>query len=292
MRVISNFESFITLEITLTPALSPSTGRGGKTHMPSHCRKVALITGGSRGIGFGVAQALARSGFDLAINGRRELPDVADAVLKLEQLGAAVLYCKADIANLHEHEPMLAEIDRRFTRLDVLVNNAGVAPAVRADILEATAESFDRLIQINLRGPYFLTQQVANWMKRAHEESSDFRGCIVNVSSVSATVVSTNRGDYCISKAGVAMATQLWAARLAEFNIDVFEVRPGVIQTDMTAGVTEKYDKLIAEGLTVQKRWGTPADVGSAVAMLARGELPYATGQVLNVDGGMTVQRL
>jgi NAD(P)-dependent dehydrogenase (short-subunit alcohol dehydrogenase family) len=255
-------------------------------------KKVALITGGTRGIGFGVAQALATSGFDIVINGRREIADVADAMLKLEELGANVLYCRADIADLAEHGAMLAEIDRRFARLDVLVNNAGVAPDVRADILEATPASFDRLIQINLRGPYFLTQQIARWMIRQRQAAADFRGCIVNVSSVSATVVSTNRGDYCISKAGVAMATQLWAARLAEFGIDVYEVRPGIIQTDMTAGATEKYDKLIESGLTVQKRWGTPADVGNAVAALARGELPYATGQVLHVDGGLTMQRL
>ncbi|HEV7298526.1 MAG TPA: 3-ketoacyl-ACP reductase [Tepidisphaeraceae bacterium] len=260
--------------------------------MPSN-KRVALITGGSRGIGFGVAMKLAESGFDVAINGRRDASDVADAIAVLEKTGAVVLYCQADVASRADHETMLAAIRARFGRLDVLVNNAGVAPSVRADILEAGEESFDRLISINLRGPYFLTQAAAKWMVEQQAASpSSFRGCIVNVSSVSATVVSINRGDYCISKAGVAMATQLWAARLAEHNIDVYEVRPGVIATDMTAGVTEKYDKLIANGLTVEKRWGKPDDVGKAVAMLARGELPYATGQVLNVDGGMTLQRL
>lgn len=255
-------------------------------------KKVALITGGSRGIGFGVAKHLAKSGYDVAINGRRDASDVADAIKELEGLGAAVLYWQADVASREDHRKMLDAIEKRFGRLDVLVNNAGVAPSVRADVLEATDESFDRLISINLRGPYFLTQAVANWMIRQGKVEKDFRGCIVNVSSISATVVSVNRGDYCISKAGVAMATQLWAARLAEFNIDVYEVRPGVIATDMTGPVKEKYDKLIAEGLTVQKRWGYPDDVGKAVAMLARGELPYATGQVLNVDGGLTLQRL
>jgi 3-oxoacyl-[acyl-carrier protein] reductase len=255
-------------------------------------KKVALITGGSRGIGFGVAKHLAKSGYDVAINGRRDASDVAEAIKELESLGAAVLYCQADVASRDDHKKMLADVEKRFGRLDVLVNNAGVAPSVRADILEATDESFDRLININLRGPYFLTQSAANWMVRQGKADKDFRGCIVNVSSISATVVSVNRGDYCISKAGVAMATQLWAARLAEFNIDVYEVRPGVIATDMTGPVKEKYDKLIAEGLTVQKRWGYPDDIGKAVAMLARGELPYATGQVLNVDGGLTLQRL
>jgi 3-oxoacyl-[acyl-carrier protein] reductase len=255
-------------------------------------KKVALITGGSRGIGFGVARQLAMSGFNVAINGRRDAADVVDAVKELENLEADVLYCQADVANLDDHKKMLADVEKKFGRLDVLVNNAGVAPSVRADVLEATDESFDRLISINLRGPYFLTQAAANWMVRQQKAKKDFRGCIVNVSSISATVASVNRGDYCISKAGVAMATQLWAARLAEFNIDVYEVRPGVIATDMTGPVKEKYDKLIAEGLTVQKRWGFPEDVGKAVAMLARGELPYATGQVLNVDGGLTLQRL
>ena len=255
-------------------------------------KRVALITGGSRGIGFGVALKLAESGFDVAINGRRDASDVAAAIAALENAGAAVLYCQADVASRADHEKMLAAVRERFGRLDVLVNNAGVAPNVRADILEAGEESFDRLMSINLRGPYFLTQSAAKWMVQQRAVDTDFRGCIVNVSSVSATVVSVNRGDYCISKAGVAMATQLWAARLAEYGIDVYEVRPGVIATDMTAGVTEKYDKLIANGLTVEKRWGKPDDVGKAVAMLARGDLPYATGQVLNVDGGLTLQRL
>ena len=172
------------------------------------------------------------------------------------------------------------------------VNNAGVAPSVRADILEAGEESFDRLISINLKGPYFLTQLAAKMMVEQKKTNPDFRGKIISVSSVSATVVSTNRGDYCISKAGVAMATQLWAARLAEFGIDVYEVRPGVIATDMTAGVKEKYDALFAGGLTLEQRWGQPADVGRVVAMLSRGDLPYSTGQVLTVDGGLTQRRL
>ena len=165
---------------------------------------------------------------------------------------------------------IIREFYRRFAsvsgRLDVLVNNAGVAPEVRADLLEASPENFDRVMSINLRGPYFLTQAVARWMVEQRQADANFRGCIVNVSSVSATIASVNRGDYCISKAGIAMATMLWASRLAEFGIDVYEVRPGVIATDMTAGATEKYDKLIAEGLTIEKRWGTAEDVGRAVA--------------------------
>jgi NAD(P)-dependent dehydrogenase (short-subunit alcohol dehydrogenase family) len=255
-------------------------------------RKVALVTGGSRGIGFGVARCLAASGYDVAVNGRRPLSEVEPALAELRSAGVDALYCPGDVASLDDHKAMLAAIRTRFGRLDVLVNNAGVAPSVRADILDAQPDSFDRLISINLRGPYFLTQAAAQWMVEQRQADPAFRGCVVNVSSCSATVVSVNRGDYCISKAGVAMATQLWAARLAEFGVDVYEVRPGVIATDMTAGVTEKYDKLIAGGLTVEKRWGKPEDVGRAVAALARGEIPYATGQVLNVDGGMTLQRL
>ncbi len=255
-------------------------------------RKVALITGGSRGIGLGVAMALGSSGFDLAINGRRAESDVAHAIADLKSTGTNVLYCQADVASLPDHAKMLQAIRDRFHRLDVLVNNAGVAPEIRADILDASPESFDRLININLRGPYFLTQSAAKWMVEQKQSDEKFRGCIVNVSSISATVASTNRGDYCISKAGIAMATRLWAARLAEFNVDVYEVRPGVIATDMTAGVKEKYDALINCGLTIEKRWGTPDDVGKAVAALARGEIPYATGQVLNIDGGISIQRL
>ena len=239
-----------------------------------------------------MARELAASGFDIVINGRREEAEVASAVSELKAAGAGVLYCKADVGSLADHAKMLGEIQARFGRIDVLVNNAGVAPEVRADILEASPESFDRLIGINLRGPYFLTQAVAKWMVEQRRADGGFRGCIVNVSSVSATAASVNRGDYCISKAGVAMATKLWAVRLAEFGIDVYEVRPGIIATDMTAGVKEKYDALIAGGLTVEKRWGTPGDVGKAVAALARGEIPYATGQVIHLDGGMSLQRL
>ena len=254
--------------------------------------KVALVTGGSRGIGLGVAKALVANGYHVAINGRREAAEVEPVLAELRSAGAEAMYCRADVAELPDHARMLDEIFARFGRLDVLVNNAGVAPDVRADILQATPGSFDRLISINLRGPYFLTQAAARRMIEQRHKDPTFRGCVINVSSVSATVASVNRGDYCISKAGIAMATMLWAARLAEFGIDVYEVRPGVIATDMTAAVTARYDALIAGGLTVEKRWGTPADVGRAVAMLARGDLPYATGQVLNVDGGMTIQRL
>ena len=238
-------------------------------------KRIALVTGGSRGIGLGVAQALLKDGFEVAICGIRPTCDLKE-----------FFYVQCDVSDRLARAKMLDAIRQRFGKLHVLVNNAGIAPKVRADILDATEESFEQLIHTNLQGPYFLTQAVAKWMI---EQKS---GCIINVSSISATVASVNRGDYCISKAGIAMATQLWAARLGEFGIPVYEVRPGVIKTDMTTVVTEKYDKLFAGGLAIQARWGMPADVGKAVAALARGDFPYSTGQVVLVDGGMTVQRL
>jgi len=237
--------------------------------------KVALVTGGSRGIGLGIAQALRHEGFAVAICGTRPTCDLKE-----------FFYCQCDVGDAGARARMLDAIRQKFGRLDVLVNNAGVAPPVRADILEASEESFDYLIRTNLKGPYFLTQAVAKWMI---EQKT---GCIINISSISATVASVNRGDYCISKAGVAMASQLWAARLGEFGIPVYEVRPGVIKTDMTAAVTAKYDKLLRDGLAIQRRWGLPEDVGKAVAALARGDFPYSTGAVLMVDGGLTIQRL
>jgi len=259
----------------------------------SHPNRVALVTGGTRGIGLAVAQELAASGFELALGGRRAEKDVADVLRALEQQGSAVIYCRGDVASAADREATVEAVRKKYGRLDVLVNNAGAGPKVRTDILDATEESFDQMIGINLKGPYFLTQRVAQWMIEQHEADPAFSSVIVNMSSVSATEATVNRGDYCLAKAGVAMATKLWAARLAEHGIAVYEVRPGVIRTDMTAGVTEKYDKLIFEGdLTVEKRWGEPEDVGRAVGVLARGELSYATGNVIMVDGGLTLRRL
>jgi NAD(P)-dependent dehydrogenase (short-subunit alcohol dehydrogenase family) len=255
-------------------------------------KRVALITGSGRGIGLGIARCLAAEEFDLAVNDVHEEAAVADALAGLRGLGARVLYCRADVTDPAARRQMLDAIRREFGRLHVLVNNAGVAPKVRADILEATEESFDRLIAINLRGPYFLTQAAANWMIEQQKADAAFRGCIVNISSISATVASVTRGDYCISKAGVSMATKLWAARLGEFDLPVYEIRPGIIRTDMTAAVTAKYDKLIAEGLLVQGRWGLPEDIGRAAAALVRGDFAYSTGQVILIDGGLSVPRL
>ena len=255
-------------------------------------KRVALITGGSRGIGYGIALQLAQNGFDLAINGVRDETAVKDAIEDLRKEGANVLYCQGDVSSTQDRKKVLQHIKDHFGRLHVLVNNAGVAPKERRDILETTEESFDRLIATNLKSSYFLSQQVANWMIEEKKEDASFQSCIINVSSISASVASVNRGEYCVSKAGLSMVTQLFAVRLGEFDIPVYEVRPGVIYTDMTAGVKEKYDKLIDEGLCVQKRWGYPEDVGKAVSALALQNFPYSTGQVIMVDGGLTLPRL
>ena len=258
----------------------------------SNARKVALITGAGRGIGLGTAKCLATGGCDIAVCDVHEEETIAQALEEVRGLGAEVLYCRSDVSDPDARDAMVDRIRQRFGRLNVLVNNAGVAPKVRADILEATEESFERLMRINLQGPYFLTQAAANWMIQQRKDDEAFEACIVNVSSVSSTMASTNRGDYCISKAAVSMATQLWAARLAEYGIGVYEIRPGIIKTPMTAPVQEKWDKAIAGGIMVQSRWGLPEDVGKAVAMLVRGDLAYSTGQVIMVDGGLALPRL
>jgi len=186
----------------------------------------------------------------------------------------------------------VTEVRERFGALHLLVNNAGITSPGRRDILEADEESFDHVLGVNLKGPFFLTRDCAGWMIDQHNADPEFRGCIVNISSISGDVVSIHRGDYCLSKSATRMATQLWAVRMAPHGVAVYEVQPGIIKSDMTAGVTEKYDRLIAEGLTVEPRWGEPEDVGRAVAMLARGDLTYATGQVLTIDGGLLIRRL
>jgi 3-oxoacyl-[acyl-carrier protein] reductase len=255
-------------------------------------KKVALVTGGTRGIGFGVAAALGKEGFNLCVCGLRPAEAAEESLAKLRATGAEVLYVRADIGSKTDRAALLTALEEHYGALNVLVNNAGVAPEVRADILEATEESFERLIRINLQGPYFLTQGAAKWMIRQKQQDPHYSGCVINVTSVSAEAASVSRGDYCVSKAGLGMATKLFATRLGEFGLPVYEIRPGIIATDMTAGVTAKYDALIADGLLVEPRWGRPEDVGRVAAMLARGDLPYGTGTVLHVDGGFTVPRL
>ena len=255
-------------------------------------KKVALVTGGSRGIGLGIARELIGLGFDVAINGVRPESAVIDVVTSLRSAGADVVYCQGDLASSDDRKKIIQKIKDHFGKLNVLVNNAGIAPKERRDILEATEESFDDVINTNLKGNYFLTQLAANWMVSQKKSDPDFTASIINVSSISATVASINRGEYCISKAGISMATQLFAVRLGEYDIPVYEVRPGIISTDMTSGVKEKYDRLIEQGLCVTKRWGYPKDVGKAVGSLANGNFPYSTGQVIMVDGGLTIDRL
>jgi NAD(P)-dependent dehydrogenase (short-subunit alcohol dehydrogenase family) len=254
--------------------------------------KIALITGGSRGIGLGIAVELAKTGFDLAINGVREEILVQPELEELRNFGVRVVYFKGDVSGKDDRQRLAEAVLNRFGKINVLVNNAGIAPPERKDILEATEDSFELVMNVNLRGPYFLTQIVANKMIESKKQLTDEFFCIINVSSVSATVASVNRGEYCISKAGIAMATKLWASRLGEFDIPVYEIQPGVIRTDMTAGVRQKYDDLFANGLAIQQRWGVPSDIGKVAAAMATGCMPYSTGQVVMVDGGMTVPRL
>ncbi len=254
--------------------------------------KTAFITGGTRGIGLGIATELAKAGFDLAVNGVRDEANVGSVLNELREYGAGVIYIRGDVSQKEDRHRMISAVTEKFGKINILVNNAGIAPKERRDILEATEESFEELLRVNLQGPYFLTQLTAGRMIEAKQQSPGEFFCIINVSSVSATVASVNRGEYCISKAGIAMATKLWAARLGEYNIPVYEIQPGVIQTDMTAGVQEKYNKLFQSGIAVQSRWGLPEDVGKVAAAMASGALPYSTGQVVRVDGGMTIQRL
>ncbi len=255
-------------------------------------RKYALITGGTRGIGLGIAEALAGRGFSLAVNGVRVESEVKPVLEKLRKQAPEVIYCQGNISNTEGRERILHQVKEAYGTVDVLVNNAGVAPENRQDILETTEQSYDRVMDINLKGTFFFTQQVAKLMLEGEREVTDVQRCIINVSSVSAVVASIQRPEYCLSKAGMSMLTSLFAVKMAEHNIPVYEIRPGLIKTDMTAAVTQKYDHLIADGLLLQQRWGMPGDVGKVVAAMATGMLPYSTGQVVNVDGGMLTPKL
>jgi 3-oxoacyl-[acyl-carrier protein] reductase len=291
----------------------------------------ALITGASRGIGRGIAIELAGLGYDLVINyasnaaaaGQTANECIAAAKARNKSIRAEP--CQADVAKTEDRARLIQFTRDTFGRLDILVNNAGVAPDIRADILDASEASFDRLISTNVKGPYFLTQLAARWMLESNPSAGSGAGVppatpgvspsnasraetggtpaplskdasgsrkIITISSISAYTASTNRGDYCIAKAALSMLTPLFAARLAEHGINVYEIRPGIIATDMTGPVKEKYDKLIGDGLTPIRRWGSPGDVGKAVAAIAQDLLPFSTGEVLNVDGGFHLRRL
>lgn len=268
---------------------------------------VAMITGGNRGIGRGITEHLLRAGYAVSILATR--PEPTELLTQLRELDGGsgkVHYTQGSVADLDSGKRYLEDTLEAFGRVDVLVNNAGVAPNVRVDLLDASPESFDRVLDINLRGPYFLTQLVAREMIAQRTRDGHAvpdptvpdtipkrpYGTIINVSSISADTVSINRGEYCVSKAGVHMATLLFAVRLAAEGIVVYEVRPGVIATDMTAGVKERYDELFAQGMCPMPRWGQPGDVGATVTMLAAGNSPYSTGDVIHVDGGMHIPSL
>ena len=263
--------------------------------------RVALITGASRGIGRGIALALAGIGWDLVINYAGNEKAARQTAVDCAARAAAnghtqqTEIAQADVSVPADRQRLLDFTRSSLGQLDLLVNNAGVAPSVRADLLEAGEESFDRLININVKGPYFLTQLAARWMIEQVKGTAPqplSRPKIITITSISAYTASTNRGDYCVAKAALAMLTPLFASRLAEYGINVYEIRPGIIATDMTGPVKEKYDHLIASGLTPIPRWGTPEDIGRAVVAIAQDALPFSTGEVINVDGGFHLRRL
>ena len=258
-------------------------------------QKTALITGASRGIGRGIAIELGRIGCRVAINYAGNAAAAAEALGLVRAAGGDGFVVQGDVAVPSDRERLVAQALAEFGRLDLLVNNAGVAPKVRADLLEAGEESFDRLFAINLKGPFFLSQLVAKQMLGQERDAEGFRGRIVNITSISVYTASINRGDYCMVKAGLAMMTKLFAERLANDGINVYEIRPGVIATDMTGGVKEKYDKLILHderGITPIRRWGRPEDIGRAVRAIMEDRFPFSTGAVFDVDGGFHLHRL
>lgn len=257
----------------------------------------AFITGASRGIGRGIALELARAGFDIVAAATKADPNnresgVYEVKDRVEELGQRCQPVAGDISNLADHEAMIAQAEEAFGRIDVLVNNAGISTPHRLDILETTADSYDLVMGVNLRGPFFLTQAIANRMIQNVEQGTPYPPVIIFITSISSHAASPNRAEYCLSKAGLSMAAQTYAVRLAEYGIRVFDLRPGIIKSDMTSGVQSKYDTLIEEGLLLQKRWGTPEDVGKACVALADGYFDYATGAVIEVGGGFGVQRL
>ncbi|MGD9942958.1 MAG: 3-ketoacyl-ACP reductase [Burkholderiaceae bacterium] len=271
------------------PAASPSSAASSAAS--SAVRPVALVTGARRGIGRGIALALARQGFDLALSDLVDDDEDAHRTLAaVRELGARASLRRLDVAQLDSHETFLARLLQEFGSLECLVNNAGISVAQRGDLLQLSPDSFDRLLHVNLRGPFFLTQRVALEFL-AHADDGRYR-CIVNISSANAFAASTNRGEYCISKSAISMATQLYAARLGAAGISAFELRPGIIRTDMTRVAAADYDERIGRGLTPMPRWGEPEDVGRAVAALASGAFAFSTGDAIHVDGGLHVQRL
>ncbi|MBD3256606.1 MAG: 3-ketoacyl-ACP reductase [Candidatus Lokiarchaeota archaeon] len=259
--------------------------------------KIALVTGSSHGIGKAIVIALAKLGFSVVINGastvqldkeyRKELKDIFNEAFQQKSL-----YIQADISKRDERNRLVGIIKEKFKRIDILVNNAGIAPRERKDLLKASEKSFERILKVNLQGPYFLTQAIANWMIVLKQKINPFYPQIINISSISSFTSSPKRGEYCVSKAGLSMMTKLYADRLSEYNIPVYEIQPGIIFTPMTEPVKEKYDELIENGLLPMKRWGLPEDVAQAVLALVQGGLPYSTGEIIHIDGGFHLRRL
>jgi NAD(P)-dependent dehydrogenase (short-subunit alcohol dehydrogenase family) len=261
---------------------------------PAPEQRVVLVTGSSRGIGRGIAEELGRLGLRVVVNYVRDAAAAETVVRAIVEAGGEALAVQSDVGALADHERLVAAPLERWGRLDVLVNNAGITSVGRLDALEASESSWDQVMATNLKGPFFLTQRVARAMlgQGTSSRPADAPGLVVNISSISAYAVSLNRADYCIAKAGMGMMTSVWAARLADLGIQVFEICPGVIASDMTAPVQAKYDALIAEGLSPIRRWGTPEDVAQAVSAIVRGHFPFSTGMRLHVDGGYHLRRL
>jgi 3-oxoacyl-[acyl-carrier protein] reductase len=254
--------------------------------------KTALVTGGSRGIGLGIVEQLLKNDYQVAINGVRDQQNVQPLIDSLNINGVRVVYFQGNIGNKSDRQRIVEDIQQKLGPIHVLVNNAGVAPKKRKDILEIDEDSYDFVMDINLKGTFFLSQLVAKSMieSKIHYPKDSF--CIINITSISASVASISRGEYCISKAGASMLTKLFAVRMAAVGIPVYEIQPGIIRTDMTAAVQEKYEQLIKEGLTLDKRLGIPQDIGKIVSTLVHGDLPYATGQIITADGGLMIRRL
>jgi NAD(P)-dependent dehydrogenase (short-subunit alcohol dehydrogenase family) len=253
---------------------------------------VALITGSARGIGAAIALELAQSGFNIVIDDICEEKQAIPIINKIQAIGTKAIFVKADIASSEGRNSILAKLKEEFGRIDILVNNAGIGPKLRVDILEATEDDFDNVLSVNLKGPYFLTQLVARWMIELKQKNRDLNPKIVNIASANSYASSLYRGDYCISKAGLSMVTKLYADRLSEYDIKVYEIRPGITLTPLIEPFKEKYDRIISEGVAPIKRWGKPEDVAKAVGAIARGYFEFSTGEVFNVDGGFHLRKL
>jgi 3-oxoacyl-[acyl-carrier protein] reductase len=255
-------------------------------------KRVALVTGGSRGIGKAIVLALVQAGWQVVSSYLQDKPSMQNTQQQVESLGCQLHTIQADLSQAEDRSRVIEQVIASFGKIDLLVNNAGMAPRQRLDLLEMQESSYDEVLATNLKGPFFLTQQVARVMLKAVNSGESIDPKIINITSVSSYTSSTNRGEYCLSKAGMSMLTQLFADRLAEAGILVYEIRPGIIDTDMTAPVHEKYERMIQDGLLPLKRWGKPDDIARVVVALAEGVLSYSTGEIINIDGGFHLRRL